>query len=139
MRLLVSCFPGVTFTDEGLRVGVAECEVPKARSRADIVFTSSEITLVIEVKVNARERENQCDDLYSDYYDKPRPYFVFLTPDGKKPVSATGEACKEFATLSFRRIHDDLWDLVNNGQNDEPSEGLHTIYTYLSTLRKEFL
>ena len=59
--VLRTCFPNDYILEEELTGAVSSCEVTRANSRADIVVIASELTLVVEVKVDALEGERQCD------------------------------------------------------------------------------
>ena len=60
------------------------------------------LTLIIENKVDAPEQPDQCDDLYENYKDEIEPLFLFLTPDGRPPFTATTPAAQRaFKTLSW--------------------------------------
>ena len=68
---------------------------------ADLVVWGEDFTLVIENKVDATEQPSQCDDLYANFKNEKAPQFVFLTPDGRKPRTATTPgALRAFRTLS---------------------------------------
>lgn len=56
---------------------------------ADLVVWGGSFTLVIENKVDASEQPSQCDDLYENFKNEKAPLFVFLTPDGRRPHTAT--------------------------------------------------
>jgi hypothetical protein len=76
--------------------------------RADIVVYCPNQTLLIEAKIDASESENQCDDLFHLWSKEPGATFLFLTPTGRRPRSATGAALEAFRPLSFRDIRDIL-------------------------------
>lgn len=113
----------------------SEVEVSRSRSRADIVITTSRITLVIEAKIDALERSEQCDDLYRDWREEGDVVFVFLTPRGRPPLTATGEACDAFSVLSFRRVRELL---SHTTAASVRSRGEAVVRSYLATLEKEF-
>ena len=56
---------------------------------ADLVVWGHNFTLIIENKVDAAEQPDQCDDLYENFKDEIAPLFIFLTPDGSQPSTAT--------------------------------------------------
>ena len=69
---------------------------------ADLVVRGDDFTLVIENKVDAPEQPRQCDDLYSNFRNEKAPLFLFLTPDGREPRTATTPgAQRSFRTLSW--------------------------------------
>lgn len=73
-------------------------------TEADIVVFGWDFTLVIEVKVDAGEQEEQCDRLYKNYGSEPGPLFLFLTPGGWPPHTATGAAQSAFKTVSWTQV-----------------------------------
>jgi hypothetical protein len=136
-RVLVHCFPDDEVPSDCLGGAVSECEVTKPSTRADIVVTASDLTLVIEVKVDAVEREAQCDDLYSDWGESAGARFIFLTPDGRRPRTASGDAEESFACLSLRTLRDILAEILQTG-GSAVAPGRAVAQTYLATLREEF-
>ena len=115
----------------------ADVEVARARSRADLVVTAPGLVLVVEAKIDHHERLEQCDDLFADWRGDGGVVFVFLTPDGRTPSTATGEACEAFRTLRFAALRDLLAELVASGAAS-PAAGAATVTAYLTTLQKEF-
>ena len=118
-------------------------------ARTDILLRAETFTVAIEVKVDAGEGEEQCDRIYRDYEWAPDPRFVFLTPKGGSPTSATGEARDRFQTLSFREVRELLTRVLQREQLNLPSQdlstlptlrdgGLATCWSYLSSLNREF-
>lgn len=123
--------------DHELLATQVQCEVSKPRSRADIVINTPSHTIVIEAKVDAVERPKQCDDLYADWSSEQEARFVFLTPKGRDPGTATGEAKDAFRTLSFKQIHHTLKDLCTNASHPD-ARGRITLLSYSQTLEAEF-
>jgi len=108
-------------------------------TRADVVVWGSDrcFSLVIEVKVGAGEQSAQCDRLYKEFVAAtPDTRFVFLTPSGKSPETATGLAKETFQILSFTTVREILASLLED--RDEITPGLNTARSYLNTLCKEF-
>lgn len=137
--ILKECRPKAAIGAESLASTVTECEVARSKSRADIVVWSRDVTIVVEAKVDHVERPEQCDDLYADFREEQDALFVFLTPDGRKPKTATHEAADEFCTLSFRTIRSILHDTCENAGSDAAgSLGWHSVLSYLRTLEVEF-
>jgi hypothetical protein len=58
----------------------------RAQSRADIVVSMPERTLVIELKIHSGEGYEQTLRLADDHSSSPDPAFVFLTLDGDRPL-----------------------------------------------------
>jgi hypothetical protein len=134
--------------DELYQVQVStEATGPEART--DILIRAETFTVAIEVKVDAGEGVEQCDRIYRDYESAPDPRFVFLTPRGRLPRTATGEARDSFQTLSFREVRELLTRVLQTEQLNLPSQdlssppslrdgGLATCWSYLSSLNREF-
>jgi len=136
---LNACFPDEEFDREGLRRATVSCEVPRSRSRADIVVSLPDATVVIEAKTDADERPRQCDDLYADFGEELNPHFVFMSPRGREPITASGDAKETFRTFSFvqcRNLLEKVSDLPRPGRPDEIALG--TVKNYLATMRTEF-
>ena len=70
--------------------------------------------------------------------DEPDSAFVFLTPSGRRPVSATDRAAEAFRTLSFGRIRDLLGDVIDAPTYDPAARGAAAGRTYLQTLQIQF-
>jgi len=141
-KTLEHCFPdpdGNKFSSDLLNGAVAKCEVSEARSRADIIISASQLHIVIEVKIDARERDRQCEDLFADHAGKEGAKFIFLTPNGREPKSAPGEIIAEYGTISLKEIREYLAGLLTEiEQKDERPAGYASAKTYLQTLKKEF-
>ena len=138
-RTLQRCFPELVFLPDHLEGVVTQCEVFRERSRADIVIWGPQLTVVIEAKVDAPERPDQCNDLYADFLADPWPHFIFLTPTGRRPMTATAQAGAAFAGWSFRDVREDLRDVVASaGVNPRVNPALAAMETYLTTLDLEF-
>ena len=124
-----------------LRGAITSTEVVKDNCRADIVIWAAGAMIVIEVKVDAGERGDQCNDYYRVFSrDSDDVRFAFLTPDGRKPDSATEEdAAKAFCRWSFRQIKEDLRALLaSEAMQKSTAPGLPAVRTYLQTLEVEF-
>jgi len=118
-------------------------------ARTDILLRAETFTVPIEVKVDAGEGKDQCDRIYRDYESAPDPRFVFLTPMGRSPDTATGEARDHFLTVSFREVRELLARVLRTEQLKLPYQdlsspltlqdgGLATCWSYLSSLNREF-
>lgn len=114
-----------------------QVEVVRPKSRADLVIRVEGLTLVVEAKVDALEHERQCDSLYGDWKASPCVVFVFLTPEGRKPDTASGGAKNDFRCSSFRALRRMLTEELAVAEQD-PRPGLATAQSYLATLNKEF-
>jgi hypothetical protein len=116
-----------------------KCEVQREETRADIVAFGPGFTLVIENKVDHVEEKRQCDRLFERFGHDPGARFLFLTPTGYAPRTATGEAAGAFTLMSYpklaRMIRDALGQSAGSGST---MRGREVVRSYLSTLDKEF-
>ncbi|WP_437289857.1 PD-(D/E)XK nuclease family protein [Sorangium sp. So ce406] len=114
-------------------------EVSKGTVRADIVVAGPGLYLVIENKVDAREQPQQCDQLYESFGPEPGALFVFLSPSGRAPVTATGDAREAFKTMSYADIAVMLRDaLACAPGKGATAHGREVASNYLATLEREF-
>ena len=106
---------------------------------ADLVVWGEDFTLVIENKVNAIEEPDQCDDLYANFKNEKGPRFLFLTPDGRKPSTATGDAKSSFRTLSWPELRGMIEEELRESR---PASGatlaVDVVRNYLRTLKEQF-
>jgi hypothetical protein len=101
-RLLSLTFPEVL--EQTFHVLAVEREVARGDTRADIVVWASTFTLVLENKVDAAEGIRQCDRLYERFSEETGPLFVFLSPSGRPPMTATGETAQFFRSISYKDL-----------------------------------
>ncbi len=118
-------------------------EEQRGDCRIDVVVRAGyELTLVVENKVDAPEGHRQCDAYFEAFKSDPGARFVFLTPEGRPPVSATGEAAKAFRSMSYRQLHDVLSRSLRAVDAPQPrsgiTEGRRVVESYLRTLDREF-
>ena len=107
---------------------------------ADLVVRGNDFTLVIENKVDAQEQPDQCDDLYSNFKNENIPLFLFLTPNGRKPRTATTpSAQRAFRTLSWPEIRAMIEAALSESR---PASGaasaVDVVENYLRTLKEQF-
>lgn len=107
---------------------------------ADLVVWGQNFTLIVENKVDASEQPDQCDDLYENYKAEIAPLFLFLTPDGRPPLTAvTPEAQHAFRTLSWPGVRAMLEAALNESR---PATGVadavDVVSNYLRTLKEQF-
>ena len=107
---------------------------------ADLVVWGLNFTLVIENKVDASEQPSQCDDLFENYKNEKKPLFLFLTPDGRKPHTATTPCARHaFRTLSWPEVRAMLETALNESR---PKAGVapaeEVARNYLQTLKEQF-
>lgn len=114
------------------------CEVAREECRADIVVDTPTWNIIIENKVDANESPRQCDILYERFAREGIARFVFLTPSGRKPESASGEAAAAFASLGYRDVRDLLARALCSTPAAQSSRGRHIAEDYLRTLEREF-
>jgi PD-(D/E)XK nuclease superfamily len=105
----------------------------QAESRADIVVTMPSHTLVIELKVQSGEGDEQTRRLADDYQNWPDPLLVFLTLDGSQPRDP------RFQIMSFSELAGcldaALKDAAEPGTTTEIS-GRATASDYLFVLKR---
>lgn len=121
--------------------GIVEvaCEVAGRDCRADIVIRTKDFVVVVENKLDAVEGVGQCDRLYRDFYDGEKDVrFVFLSPSGRVPHTATGEAADAFRAVGYRDVRLALARVLGDVSDAKPSTGRQSALNYLSTLDKEF-
>lgn len=116
-----------------------QCEIAGKNCRADIVIESNVFIAVIENKVDALEGDHQCDRLYAAFSDHEDARFVFLTPLGRKPLTATGDAREAFRTISYRKVIEMLRVILEDTEGDVQTNGLMTVRNYLNTLERVML
>ncbi len=107
---------------------------------ADLVVWGRNFTIIIENKVDASEQPSQCDDLYENFKNENAPLFVFLTPDGRKPHTATTRRSRcAFKTLSWPEVRAMLEEALNESRSaTEVASGIDVVKNYLRTLKEQF-
>ena len=107
---------------------------------ADLVVRGEGFTLIIENKVDAQEQPRQCDDLYSNFKNENSPLFLFLTPDGRKPRTATTPSTRRaFRTLSWPEIRVMIETALNESRAAAGVDGaVDVVRNYLRTLKEQF-
>src|SRR5690554_752768 len=135
---LIACNVNWSFDNAQLATPTITCEEARDNCRADIIFRIPGFTLVIENKVNAGEGDTQCDRLFSAFIKNEDAHFLFLTPSGRRPRTATGEAAEAFCTLSYSQLRSCLKSALDDTSNSAASVGRATAINYLTTLMKDF-
>ena len=107
---------------------------------ADLVVWGQNFTLIIENKVDAPEQPDQCDDLYHNFKNENAPLFLFLTPDGRKPLTATTpDTQRAFQALSWPEVRAMLETALDESR---PPAGIASavdvVRNYLRTLKEQF-
>ena len=107
---------------------------------ADLVVRGDDFTLVIENKVDAPEQPHQCDDLYSNFKNENAPMFLFLTPDGRKPRTATTPcAQRAFRTISWPEVRAMIETALGESlPASGPAAAVDVVGNYLRTLKEQF-
>jgi hypothetical protein len=148
-RAALTEFVDALWPNDGLmRTGpvVADLEVPASafddedllrEARADIVVRCEGVTLVIENKLDAGEQADQCERLYWAWAAEPGDVrWVFLTPTGRSPVTATSDAARAaWRTLSYRQLKHVVTEAIESAM-PTPSLGRSTAMQYLETLSR---
>jgi hypothetical protein len=144
-RFLIEVDPAFSsITEERLESVSVQCEVARLESRTDVVIFGNDFTVAIEVKVDAVEGPDQCLRIFRDFRDEPGARFVFLTPGGRRPSTATDEAEGVYVPLSYQWVARLMTSVLAEGTEDRGSlEGPHavgraTCTSYAFTLKQEF-
>ncbi len=104
---------------------------------ADLVVRGDDFTLVIENKIDATEQPGQCDDLYGNWRNENAPLFLFLTPDGREPCTATTpNAQSAFRTLSWTQMREMIEAARDESRSATDAEDV--VKNYLRTLKEMF-
>lgn len=135
-RLLQYC--GV-YNSPALRRANVVLEVQRSGTRADIVVFAPGTTLVIENKVYAGEQERQCDRLHEHFGEDPGAVFLFLTPTGRTPSTATGLVRATWTSLSYPHLADMIEAVRSESSTNPSASGVSAVTNYLKTLRREFV
>lgn len=104
----------------------------------DVLVRSRSWTLVIEVKIDAPEQEEQALRLWSDWRDEVTPAFVYLTPSGRETTThVTGECKKAWTLLPWRDVARDLRALLQSPEAAS-ARGNDAARQYAMTLQSLF-
>ena len=112
----------------------------RSNREADLVVRGEEFTLVVENKVDAQEQPRQCDDLYENFKNETAPRFLFLTPDGRKPCTATTPHAQDaFRTLSWPELHAMIeTELRKSLTGSHAAVAVDVVWNYLRTVKEQF-
>ena len=107
---------------------------------ADLVVWGQNFTLIVENKVDAPEQPDQCDDLYENYKNEIKPLFLFLTPYGRQPHTATTcGAQRAFKTLSWPQVRAMLEAALSESRPAPTiADAVDVVRNYLRTLKEQF-
>ncbi len=127
---------GVKVPDDLSKVyAVCEESTEAGKTRADIVIRGPNLLIVVEVKLNAKEQDDQCGRLYRNYKKKrSTARFVFLTLKSAKPKSGTPEELEQFRHLRLSAVHEALSTCMKDVSS--PLPGMAAAATYAEALRK---
>lgn len=115
-----------------------QCPCWRNNREADIVVWGEDFTLVVEMKVNAGEQPTQCDDLYKNFKGETGSRFLFLTRDGRKPMTATTlEAQRAFETVSWPEVRCMIEDALNDPVSKK-GVAVPLAENYVLTLKENF-
>jgi hypothetical protein len=98
----------------------------------------ADATIIVENKVDANEGPGQCDTLFERFAEDVRARFILLTPSGKRPESACGDAAEAFTPISYGVVRTVLADALGATSAAQSPWGRRVAEDYLHTLRKEF-
>ena len=106
----------------------------------DLVVWGDSFTLIIENKVDAGEQDDQADDLYANFKTVTAPLFLFLTPDGREPLTATNpDAQHAFRCISWPSVRTMIEAaLAESLSAPNSATGVPVVENYLRTLKEQF-
>ena len=113
-----------------------ECSYWRHGREADIFVWDEAFSLVIEMKINAAEGTRQLTDLYHNFNARGGR-FLFLTRDGSEPTTATADAKRAFATVSWSQVG----RMIDAALTDSPAAkrgGAAMVENYVMTLKERF-
>lgn len=104
-------------------------------ARADIILYGDGVTVLIENKLDAGEQPDQCERLYWAWAEEPvDTRWVFLTPTGRAPVTATSLAARAaWRTMSYGQLRQLLASAIQSAGTNS-SIGRASAVQYLATL-----
>lgn len=138
-RFLTEALGSHCFSETDLLKASIAREVSHRDSRADIVVSLPSGNIVIELKVDAKEGEDQCDRLIKAWSRRStnKVEFVFLAPEGYDGPKT--DTSKQFRSLSFESVRGFIEELTHTTpRSPAESLGRNVALTYLQTLEREF-
>jgi hypothetical protein len=104
-------------------------------ARADIIMRGEGLTVLIENKLDAGEQPDQRERLYWAWAADPGDTrWVFLTPTGRPPVTATSDAARAaWRTLSYAQLRSVVQFALDKSASSS-AKGRATAVQYLTTL-----
>ena len=125
----------VTIDLERTAIGESGVTGELLESRADLVIRIEGLLVVVENKLDAGEQPRQCERLYWSWVQQNTEVrWVFLTPNGRPPSSASGEVLAEFRSLSYRIVRDALDFAIREAPAAIDELGRGAVLQYLATL-----
>lgn len=129
-----------------LEVSTNELDKDRQQRRIDIVIDDGSYYIPIEVKINASEQENQCQDYLEQVYNFYRnrkithtPIMLFLTKDGHSPKSIEKEKNAQVTSISWGNICEWLQLCIKQSEKLKCSQNIiNTLEQYKSAI-EEFL
>jgi hypothetical protein len=141
---LASAWPGESLADGGAvqveiersNAGVSAATDEVLGARADLVLRLESVVIVIENKLDAGEQEAQCERLYWSWAGEPTDVrWLFLTPNGRPPVTATSDAARAaWRVLSYAEVRRALATVLGASADSPFETGRSSALQYLATL-----
>lgn len=133
-RILDAGWPPPTYVQPELNHVTVELERPGGERRADVVVDMGDVKLVIENKVDAAERDRQCEDLYLWASDTaPEVRFLLLSPLGRPPRSTSSQAAANaWRSLSYAGLAEAIRELID--EDHVTTAGSDAVRQYLRAI-----
>ena len=127
---------GIVKVDLEVTRSGANDEGEMLESRADVVVHTESVVLVIENKLDAGEQPDQCERQYWAWaQDSIDTRFIFLTPRGRSPTTATSTVAKDaWQALSYGQVRRALDRAVAGAADGGSDIGRAAAAQYLATL-----
>lgn len=132
--------PAVPFDEQAGPDELLEDELPFAPggvlTRADIVVRGSAWTLLVEVKVDAGEQQDQAQRLYDGWKNEEDARFIFLSRPGLPPSSIDPDLRHLWTGLAWGDLRSALERLAEEGETTAVARP--ALLDYILTLRTTF-
>ena len=125
--LLLAGLPELAHDPRLARASVHQ-QVRGATSRPDLIITGSAATIVVELKIDAREGLRQTSRQGDDFADLPDPVFVYLTPTGRPPGDP------RFRPVALRDLAGHLARMLAQPHRGPDAPGVRHAHDYLNDL-----
>jgi PAS domain-containing protein len=143
-EFLAEVWPGEDFDTGGpvaidvevTRTGTSAESGHTVEARADLVLGLESLVVVVENKLDAGEQQDQCERLYWPWAGDPvETRWVFLTPTGRAPMSATSQVARDaWSTASYAHVHRALGRALDQIDDRPADTGRASALQYLATL-----